>query len=269
MFGQRKPATSSTDASPANALPDVSEIGMLGGGEHEEDDEVSEEAVTEVLKNLLKEPTPTQRAPAAAHELKPRRRDPRSSVGDRVDERLQEYASAAMSAQKRGDRAEVAEWLQRSKDLVAAVDALLQANFLPPGASPPVTASQADVALSAGGTACLSANAPKPEVVGDHHFDYIVSLKVLDFEAQRLELDEAARAALEKRRAIVEALERRRTTDSDSALANAGGGYVQRLQVAISDEKERARTAKRDGNTREALNALRRAKIMQDELDAQ
>ena len=101
-----------------------------------------------------------------------------------------------------------------------------------------------------------------------HHFDYVVSLLVLEFEAQRLETDEVAQAALQKRRATLETLEHRRTTGSDSANGNAGGGYAQRLKLAIDEEKERARVAKRDGNTREALNALRRAKIMQDELDA-
>ena len=267
MFGTRNAATATPALSAETPLPDLSSFEAVLGGDDDDDDdddEVDDAAVDAVLKDLLKEKDPPKAAVKTAVEA-PRRLNPRTSCSDRVEERIQEYASAALAAQKRGDRSEAGTWLQHSKDLVAAVDALLQSEFLPPGAAPvPKSTTPVPQAIQDAPAVAGDAVAPVARLESDEHrFDY-VSLRVVEHELQRLAADATAVAALQKRRATLETLERRHSSDS----APHSASYAQRLKSAIENEKERARTAKRDGDTREALNALRRAKIMQDELEA-
>lgn len=91
---------------------------------------------------------------------------------------------------------------------------------------------------------------------------HVASLRVLDFEASRLAADPLMCAAIEKRRAALQALERRRLEQPDGA-----DEYARRLEAAIDEEKARSREAKQSGNTKEALHALKRAKLMIEELD--
>ena len=87
---------------------------------------------------------------------------------------------------------------------------------------------------------------------------HVVSLRVLAFEADRCASDPLMSACVARRRAMLE----RMYADEGSAAAHAA-----RLETAIADEKARSRDAKESGRTKEALAALRRAKIMMEELD--
>ena len=92
---------------------------------------------------------------------------------------------------------------------------------------------------------------------------HIISLKVLEFEANRCVSDSLMLAAVARRRAKLQALERIGLAGPSEHAA----AYAAQLEQAISDEKARSREAKLTGNTKEALSALRRAKIMVEELE--
>ena len=101
-------------------------------------------------------------------------------------------------------------------------------------------------------------------------FSHLVSLRVVEFEAARYAADAMMLAALERRKATLSALERRRCMQpaGAEATADSAAGYAERLERAVAEEKARSREAKLCGNTKEALHALRRAKIMMQELDS-
>ena len=130
-------------------------------------------------------------------------------------------------------------------------------------------------AMAAGATAVVdepTADEPAPsefaELEGADPFAHVVSLRVLDFEAKRHLDDSSMIAACERRRSFLQALERRRRVHPDGESTESAAVYAGRLEHAIAEEKVRSRDAKLVGDTKEALNALRRAKIMMEELDA-
>ena len=102
----------------------------------------------------------------------------------------------------------------------------------------------------------------------DAAFAHLVSLRVCDFERTRVAGDAVALAALQRRRATLETLERRRGVAAAGAGAAVAVEYAGRLDAAIAEEKSRSREAKLSGQTTEALNALRRAKIMVEERES-
>ena len=101
----------------------------------------------------------------------------------------------------------------------------------------------------------------------DGPFSHIVSLKVLDYEAERLgSSDTDITIELSRRRTILLALERQRRADPDGSTESMAS-YAKRLEAAVLAEKARSRDAKQAGQTKEALHALKRAKVMLDELE--
>ena len=94
---------------------------------------------------------------------------------------------------------------------------------------------------------------------------HLVSLRVVEFEASRYAADPMMLAALERRKAALSALKQPAGAE---ATADSAAGYAVRLERAVAEEKARSREAKLCGNTKEALHALRRAKIMMEELNS-
>ena len=72
---------------------------------------------------------------------------------------------------------------------------------------------------------------------------HIISLRVLDFEANRYAGDALMLACIERRRAVLSTLERRRRMhpDGGAAVAESSAGYAERLERAVAEEKLRAR----------------------------
>jgi len=93
----------------------------------------------------------------------------------------------------------------------------------------------------------------------DEDNDQLISLKLVEYELERL-MKTGGEAA-----AII-SLERRRATLRARAVPPEQ--YAESLQCAINAEKAGSRERKRAGDTAGALAALRRAKVMTDELDA-
>lgn len=290
MFGRASTSSAATPAAtatPAPATPfDMSALADMDGGGDEEP--VSDAAVDAVLKELaglppgatnaggsddaliaqlLGKPTPKSAAGAA-----PSRPTPRSSTGDKVDERLEEYLKASIAAGHLGRQQEAAHWQQRARLLVGAIDEILTAGFPPPDAvpkpvPPPLTPPATTPPAAAANATPSVSNAAAATSADEPQFDHVISLLVVDFEASRLAGDERALAALEKRRTTLATLEHRRSSGAADGAGAGVDGYAERLERAIEQEKTRSRDAKRDGDTREALNALRRAKIMMEELE--
>ena len=240
---------------------DLSAMDIQAG---EDEEEVSDEAVLAVLAEIagsdlksgkaIEDRKAKEDSAAAGSSKAPRN----NSCGDRLNDRIEEFTKAAIACKHRGQQRGYAEWMCRAKDLVAAVDELLNTEFVAPSSARPQ-----DPRGSVEPPPPASSNAS-----ADAAFDHIVSLKVVEYEAARLAGNDSALAALDKRRTTLATLEQRRAAAPvDHAGFVASAGYGERLQRAIDEEKERAREAKRDGDTRTALDALRRAKIMSDELE--
>jgi len=256
-------------SSPADAELDFEAFDLEGTGE-----KVSDKEIASVLKSVLggaPAPAPKRkpqqaaplpsRQPQQAPQAKPQAPQGKARPTDKLSERAREYETAAVHATQSGETEMAMLWLQRGKALQAAAEALLSQY-------PHPTAAAADAGgpSSSAGPAPPAATPDDPIDAAEAYARTIVSQRVLDWEvglasAQSQEEAEGAEVrieALETRRAVLLA--------EESALAPEA--LVARLQVAIVAEKKAALAHKAAARTPDAIHALRRAKLMTEEVEA-
>ena len=212
--------------------------------------------------------TATQRQAAHSPANAPRVSTGAMSCVERLDKRLKELVNAAVELRDRGDADGALKFLQQSDELSAAVEKLL--TDFPSPTLGSVSAPASNISPEAGPSHVASASPSTPPVnVSDDPFAHIISLRVVEFESKRLAGDEHMLIALDARRKTLEALEARRLNSASlsvpAAVQAATAAYLERLDNAIEDEKARSRQAKVENRTSDALNALRRAKLMVEE----
>ena len=215
-----------------------------------------------IARPLVPDPPAPPAAPAPA------------GVLARLDARLKDYHAAAIHMRDKGDTSGAIEALKSGDALSKAMEQLL-VDFPSPAVVEERDVPPVDVSASGGRVSPLPVPAfPMPPDAADgadEAFAHVVSLRVLEYEEKRLAkgADVALLAALDSRRVTLEALEGRRLNSGSLAVPAgtqaAHSAYLQRLDNAIEDEKARSKEAKTANRTSDALNALRRAKIMVEE----
>jgi len=209
---------------------------------------------------------------------------------DALAVRAVSYERAAVIAKQAGNMSRALMFLRRGKDLQQAAAQLLD-DFVDPGAVPPDAENQSIPSTHTLDTTTVAPPVPAAPVASavlgeddgvesggvegeaaEDDFDAatawansIPSHAVIEFELKRLaekpddgEDVEQRISALEVRKVMLEA-------DINSGRLSLSD-YIAALRVAIEDEKASARNSKASGHVSAALQTLRRAKIMSEEI---
>ncbi|KAL1508483.1 hypothetical protein AB1Y20_004584 [Prymnesium parvum] len=220
-----------------------------------DDDEPTPQEVQAVLRELGLAPARAPAKPASSvappaavathRDALPARRGIEGTVG----ERMEAFHRAADAAFARGDADDGNRWLRKGVELSQAVALVLQ-RFPPPDT--PHGASGEGAAPAGPAKSAAAAVVP---LVSSQEIEAMVSARVVQSVVDQLAgSDSELLLALLERKAQIEALVEEKGVDCDV------------LQAAIQSEKAMAAHFKAAGNTGAALRALKRAKIMMDEI---